>query len=53
MCQLKKFVNVIDVESLLSTAYLNGLDILNMVSKEKIDCAFIQCFMAIQMAIRM
>lgn len=50
---MKKSVNVIDVESLLSTVCLNGLDILNMVSKKKIDCAFIQCFMVIQMAIHM
>ena len=50
---IEKSVNVIDVGSLLSTVYLNGLDILNMVSKKKIGCAFIQCFMAIQMAIHM
>lgn len=53
VCQLKKSANAIDVESLLTTVCLNGLDILNMVSKKKIDCAFIQCFMVIQMAIHM
>lgn len=32
---MKKSANAIDVESLLSTVCLNGLDILNMVSKKE------------------